>query len=67
MAEIIDLDDSIERIKDCLQEMHLGIAKNHKCQKVQWDSVSILRTFPPTNPCSKKAIRSFSIFRLTIH
>ena len=39
MAEINDLDDSIERVKDCLQEMHLGIAKNHKCQKVQWDSV----------------------------
>ena len=39
MAEINDLDDSIERVKDCLQEMQLGIAKNHKCQKVQWDSV----------------------------
>ena len=34
MAEIIDLDDFIERVKDCLQEMHLGTAKNHKCQKV---------------------------------
>ena len=57
MAKIIDFDGSVEQVnnKDYLQVMHLGIAKNHKWQKIQWGSVLILRTFPPINTCSIKA------------
>ena len=50
MVQITDLSDSVEQDKDYLKSMHLVIIKNHKCQKIQWVSVSI------TNPCSRKAI-----------
>ena len=56
MAEIIDLDDSIERVKDCLQEMHLGIAKNHKCQRFSGIQFQYWEHFHPQTLVPKKLL-----------
>ena len=62
MVQITDLNDSVEQDKDYLKAMHLVIIKNHKCQKIQWGSVSI------TNLVLEKLLYgSFSVFCFTIH